>query len=371
MSKKTFISFMLSLSFALVLFAATDNNKAMELIRKGNEAYLAAKDPGKAATYFKKAVDLASGSVKVEALLKTAYMSHVQGQKVQAYQDLINEALRIDPGTTLAPKKYRASFRQVFADVKGRAVMNKASAPAATAATSRKAPQKALKAKASGGPKLFVALSYAMGLSETSKEQSWTEPLYGESITYDLASRAGKSANIGLGVGYNLNPSMGVGLGAIILSNDLNASLNAGVPHPYVFNAPRTATGAYVSDLKATIIYLNFIYRVSVSKFTVDLFAGPAYFNSSADIINTIAIQDVFPNTSVTMTLATENVKKSSFGFNAGAGLNYFFAKSLGVFVEARYLSGNAAFAPSSGTVPEITLPIGGLSVGGGLIFRF
>jgi len=219
--------------------------------------------------------------------------------------------------------------------------------------------------------KLFVRIGYALGMSETSKNQSWTEPLYGENTTFDLASQAGKSANIGLGVGYNLNPSMGVGLGAIILSNDLNASLNAGVPHPYVFNAPRTATGAYASDLKATILYLNFIYRVTVSKFTVDLFAGPAYFNASADIINTVAIQDVFPNSSVTMTLTTENVKKSSFGFNAGAGLNYFFAKSLGVFLEARYLSGNAAFAPSSATIPEITLPIGGLSVGGGLLLRF
>ena len=189
--------------------------------------------------------------------------------------------------------------------------------------------------------------------------------------TYDLASQTGKSSNIDLGLGYILNQSMGVGLGAIILSNDLDAGLDAGVPHPYVFNSPRSGHGFLRLDLKATILYLNFIYRVSVSKFTVDLFAGPAYFNSSADIINTVAIQDVFPNTSVTMTLATENVKKSSFGFNAGAGLNYFFAKSLGVFVEARYLSGNAAFASSSGTVPEITLPVGGLSVGAGLIFRF
>jgi len=242
-----------------------------------------------------------------------------------------------------------------------------------TPAAKKKASQAASKAmRHEAKPaKLFVRVGYAMGMTETSKNQSWTEPLYGENITFDLASRAGKSTNIDLGVGYNLNQSMGVGLGAILLSNNLDAGLNAAVPHPYVFNAPRTATGAYASDLKATILYLNFIYRVNVSKFTVNLFAGPAYFNSSADIINTVAIQDVFPNTSVTMTLTTENVKKSSFGFNAGAGLNYFFAKSLGVFLEARYLSGNAAFAPSSGTVPEITLPIGGLSVGGGLLFRF
>jgi opacity protein-like surface antigen len=219
--------------------------------------------------------------------------------------------------------------------------------------------------------KFFIRAGYAMGMTETSKGQFWSEPYYAENIEYNLASQMGKSSNIDLGVGYNLNKSMSIGLGAVILATDLDASLDASVPHPYVFNAPRTASGAYASDLKATILYLNFIYKINVSKFTVDLFAGPAYFNASADIINTVVIQDVFPNTAVTMSLATENVKKSSFGFNAGAGVNYFFAKSLGVFIEARYLLASAAFASSAGAVPEITLPVGGLTVGAGLLFRF
>ena len=371
MLKKTFIAFMLLLAFALALVAAIDNNKALALIKKGNETYLAAKDPGKAAAYYKQAAELASGAVKAEALLKTAYMSHVQGHKAKAYQDLIREALMIAPETTLAPTKYKASFRQVFADVKNQAAINKTPAPVATDATPRKAPQKTLKAKKAGAPKLFLKLSYAMGMTETEKNQSWTEPLYAENIEYALASQMGKSANIDLGLGYFLSKSMGVGLGAIIHSSDLDAGLTAEAPHPYVFNRPRSATGAYASTLKATIVYLNFIYRVGAGNLAVDIFAGPAYFNASADILNTIAIQDVFPNESVTMALTTENVKKSSFGFNAGAGLNYFFAKSLGVCVEARYLSGNTSFASSSGTVPAIELPVGGLNIGAGLLFRF
>ncbi len=219
--------------------------------------------------------------------------------------------------------------------------------------------------------KLFIRAGYAMGLTENSKGQLWSEPYYAENIEYSLASQMGKSSNIDLGLGYFLSKSMGIGLGAIILANDLDSVLGVEVPHPYVFNSPRSVTGSYASTLKATVIYLNFIYRVDVSKFAIDIFAGPAYLNSSADIISTIAIQDVFPNAAVTMSLATENVKKSSFGFNAGAGVNYFFARSLGVFLEARYLSGNTAFASSAGTVPDITLPVGGLTVGAGLLFRF
>jgi opacity protein-like surface antigen len=227
------------------------------------------------------------------------------------------------------------------------------------------------KAKPGSTAKFFVKAGYAMGMSANSQDSSWTEPLYGENIQYSLANKAGKSSNIELGLGTNLSRTLAVGLGAILLSGDLDASLAASVPHPWVFNSPRSADGAYSGTLKSTVVYLNFIYRLAVSKFTVDLFAGPAYFNSSADILNSVAIQDVFPNDSVTLSLATENVKKSGIGFNAGAGANYFFAKSLGVFVQARYLSGSGAFTSSSGTVPEIKLTVGGLDIGAGLIFRF
>lgn len=227
------------------------------------------------------------------------------------------------------------------------------------------------KAKPASAAKFFVKAGYAMGLSASSKDSTWTEPLYGENIQYSLANKAGKSSNIELGLGYNLGRTFAVGLGAILLSGDLDATLAASVPHPWVFDSPRGASGAYGGTLKSTVVYLNFIYRLAVSKFAIDLFAGPAYFNSSADILNAVAIQDVFPNESVTLSLATENVKKSGIGFNAGAGANYFFSRNLGVFVEARFLSGSAAFSASSGSVPEVKLTVGGLNVGAGLMFRF
>ena len=227
------------------------------------------------------------------------------------------------------------------------------------------------KAKPGSAAKFFVKAGYAMGMSAGSQDSSWTEPLYGENIQYALANKAGKSSNIELGLGYNLGRTFAVGLGAILLSGDLDATLAASVPHPWVFDSPRSADGAYSGTLKSTVVYLNFIYRLAVSKFAVDLFAGPAYFNSSADILSSVAVQDVFPNDAVTLSLATENVKKSGVGFNAGAAANYFFAKSLGVFVQARYLSGSGAFSAGSGSVPEIKLAVGGLDVGAGLIFRF
>ena len=370
--KMKFILFLiLAVSFTLILSAATSNEKALELMKKGREIYQSTKDAKKASTYYKQAADLASGPVKADALVKIAYMSHVQGLKVQDYQDLIKEALKIEPNKKLQAANYRPSFLQVFNEIRSQAASKQALKQTPSAPPAKRSPQKAKKARSVDFQKYVVKLSYAMGLTDSSKDSLWTEPLYAEEIEYRLTNQTGKGSNIELGLSYNLSKSMGIGLGAIIHANNLDAALTASVPHPWVYDSPRTATGAYAGDLKATILYLNFIYRFPLSKLNVEVFAGPAYFNCSADVISAIAIEDIFPNDSVTMTLATENVKKSSFGFDAGLGLNYFFSDRIGVFMEGKYLSSSPAFTPDSGVIPEVKLAVGGMNVGAGLVIRF
>ncbi|MDD8012162.1 MAG: outer membrane beta-barrel protein [Acidobacteriota bacterium] len=370
--KMKFILFLIMVvSFSLILAAASDNEKALDLMKKGREIYQATKDAKKASAYYKQAADLASGTVKADALVKIAYMSHVQGYPVRDYENLIKEALKIEPSKKLQAANYRASFLQVFNEVKGQVASNQSLQPKPSAIPAKRSPQKAKRARVVDFNKFFVKLAYAMGLTDSSTDSFWTEPLYAEEIEYALKNQTGKSSNIEFGLGYNLNKSMAIGLGAIIHANDLDAALTASVPHPWVYDSPRSASGAYAGDLKATILYLNLIYRIPLSKLSVEVFAGPAYFNTSADIVSAIAIQDVFPNDSVSMTLATENVKKSSFGFNAGLGLNYFFSSRIGVFVEGKYLSSSPAFTPASGAVPAVKLSVGGMNVGAGLVIRF
>lgn len=233
------------------------------------------------------------------------------------------------------------------------------------------AKQKLLKKKPVRRSTYFLRLSYAMGVAGSDQTQSWTEPLYGENTEYSLASKMATSSNVHAGIGRHFGRSMGVGLGAIIHGSDIDATLDASVPSPWKFDSPRSAAGTYAASLKSTIFYLNFIYTLPVSKLSLDLFAGPAYFSSSTEVVSAVAIQDVYPNEAVSISLATEKVSKSSFGFNAGLDLDYFFSNSLGVFLEGRYLSGSTTFTPTSQQVPGIKLNPGGLNVGAGLIFRF
>jgi hypothetical protein len=386
MKKKSIISVLFALLCVMFISGAVDNEKALALIKKGNESYQAQKIPSRAFAYFTQAAGLASGPVKVDALLKAAYMSHLQGNKVTAFQDLIKDALKIDPEKKLDTADYRASFRQIFSDIKSREKITAKPAVTKTAAKTiapqaqppvKKEParaplrQKPLRAKTARRSNYFIKISYAMGLAGSDQTQSWTEPLYGENTEYSLASTMGTSSNIHAGFGCNFGKSMGVGLGAILLSGDIDATVNASVPSPWRFDSPRSASGAYAATLKSTIFYLNFIYTLPLGKLGLDLFAGPAYFSSSTEVISSIAIQDVFPNDTVSISLATEKVKKTGFGFNAGLDLDYFFSSNLGVFLEGRYLSGSTTFAPASQQVPGIKLNAGGLNVGAGLVFRF
>jgi len=118
MMKKPIIMFLCIMVCALFLNAAIDNTKAMELINKGYEAFKIYKDASQAFTYYKKAIDLASGYVKASALVGAAYMSHLQGNKIQDFQNFINDALDIDPKMTLEPIDYRASFIEIFNGIK-------------------------------------------------------------------------------------------------------------------------------------------------------------------------------------------------------------------------------------------------------------
>jgi formylglycine-generating enzyme required for sulfatase activity len=97
---------------------ATANTKARELLLKGNEAFKKYNNPLKALSYFEQAVDLASGYIKAEALLNVAYMSHIMGNKIQEYQNFVQDALTINPERKLDSEDYQASFMKIFNDIK-------------------------------------------------------------------------------------------------------------------------------------------------------------------------------------------------------------------------------------------------------------
>jgi len=218
--------------------------------------------------------------------------------------------------------------------------------------------------------KIFIRFNYNMGFSEADKSISWSEEMYYENALYDINYKLERGNSFDVGVGYKFTDSIGVELGIDVCTRNISSDYSASIPHPLQFNSPRNdqKTGSY--KLTENVAYLNLIYSVAFSKFSVDIFGGPAYFLSSTELINEINFSHSYPYESISIDASNEKLEKNSFGFNAGSSLNFYLAKSFGIFIKAQYFSGSADFDPSS-DIPELTLPLGGFKAGAGLKILF
>jgi len=218
--------------------------------------------------------------------------------------------------------------------------------------------------------KIFLKFSYNAGFSEDSTPTSWSQEIYYENASYNISNNFAKGNAFIAGLGYKFSSTIGLELGVHISSRNINSDFNVSIPHPLLFNSPRTAenTGSY--KLTENAAYLNFVLSIPFSKLGLDLYGGPAYFFTTAQLINQINVSDTYPYQTVNISAATETIKKNVFGFNAGASLNFYFANSFGIFLNAQYFSGSADFDLSS-DIPGLKVSLGGLKAGGGLRILF
>jgi len=209
-----------------------------------------------------------------------------------------------------------------------------------------------------------------MGFSEGSQSVSSIEEIYYEDAQFNINYAMQRGNSFDIAAGYKFSDSVGVELGVDICSRSINAGYNASIPHPLIFDYLRYAedTGSYT--LKENAVYLNFVYSIAFGKFGFDIIGGPVYFLASTELINEIQFSESYPYESIGMSAVITEVDKSIFGFNAGAGLNFYFIQNFGIYITACYLSGSADL--DTGTeIPGITLSLGGFKARAGLKILF
>ena len=217
--------------------------------------------------------------------------------------------------------------------------------------------------------KLSLRLGYNAGFSSQSESVSWSEKIYYEDALFgiDYGTKKGNSFNAGLG--YKFAHSVGIEFGIDVASRNLNANYDASIPHPLLFDSPREAQNAASYKITENAAYLNLVLTVSFSRFGLDLFAGPAYIFSSAELIGGVQYSQTYPYMSITISAQNQKISKNVFGFDVGASLIFYFNESIGIFFTSQYFSGNADFKPSE--APGLKLSLGGLKAGGGIKIVF
>jgi hypothetical protein len=213
--------------------------------------------------------------------------------------------------------------------------------------------------------------SYFMGFTSETLASTYAPTIYQEQASFVTSYEAKKGNTIDAALGYRLSPVLGIEIGASIASRDVAANINAAVPHPLLFDAPRQVTGSQGYKLKETDLYLNLVYTLKMKSIGVDLFAGPCYVMAETTLVTEYQVTDsAYPYTEVNVTYGSKEVKKNAIGFNAGIAAGYYFGNSVGLVLSARYIGAKAKFDTAT-EVPGVEYKVGGLQAGVGLTIKF
>ncbi len=167
--------------------------------------------------------------------------------------------------------------------------------------------------------------------------------------------------------------NFGLGLGYSTISSTGSGTVSATLPHPLYYDRPRTAN-ATLADLeqKQRAIHLMALYVLPLgARVDVAVSAGPTFFSLEQDTFVNPQMSEVGPPYgSVNLVSVTKvTTTKNKVGFNIGADATFRIMKYVGVGGFVRYAKTDVAFTPEGGAA--VTIPVGGVTAGGGLRLRF
>jgi hypothetical protein len=215
-------------------------------------------------------------------------------------------------------------------------------------------------------------LNIGVQATSPSIDQDTRFPLYDETARIQTDGNAGGGVLLDLGGGVHVWRRLYAGLSYTFGSNTNDAALTATVPHPSIFDQPRTVT-ATTPDLKHTehAVHLQAMWRMPITtKFDVSIGGGPTFFSVTQDLVSGITVQEIGnPTTGVNLTgITTERAKDSPVGYNIQADGTYLLNRRYGVGAFLRITGGSADLKVGGDTVG---IDVGGFQLGIGGRVRF
>jgi hypothetical protein len=149
------------------------------------------------------------------------------------------------------------------------------------------------------------------------------------------------------------------------------AQVDARIPHPLLFQQPRTLSGTQSGvDTAETGIHLQIACAIRVTRrITVTPSGGPSYVRVGQELVTDVKYDETYPYDTATFTSApTRRATAAALGFNAGADVRWMFTRSAGLGGLVRFTRANVDLTSGSRTVP---VQAGGIQAAAGLRFVF
>ena len=190
-----------------------------------------------------------------------------------------------------------------------------------------------------------------------------------ETITVDHGVKTALEFNVGAAV--RLLPQFWVGAQYAMAEMKPSASVTAVIPHPILFNAPRTVEGS-IDDVARNEqnVHVALMYALPVHAVDVKIMGGPTFFKLKQDFVSGVAISETYPfDTAMFASATTKQLSKTAVGFNAGVDISRPLSSHVGVGGLIRYSRADVNFDDPD--IGQQTVKAGGFEVAGGVRLRF
>lgn len=203
---------------------------------------------------------------------------------------------------------------------------------------------------------------------------------FSDSSTFNLFLEEGRSTRTydgGKGVVFEVGGIVGIlkGLGVMgtveVYQSDFDGSFEESLPHPLYFERPRTVAGDITGlEYKEKAVHLDAVYTREFPKLTVDVFAGPSFFFTNTEVLESVSTASEYPFDEVTVrSTSNTTLDDNPIGFNAGGAFTWRLTEIFGIAFQARYSRATIGIAREGGE--GIDLDAGGFRVGGGIRLLF
>ena len=218
----------------------------------------------------------------------------------------------------------------------------------------------------------FLNVNMAMQLTARPFNETLSPLINAERAVLGIAhpGDGGKPA-IEVGAGVRVWNSVGIGGAFTTRTVSETPMVQALIPHPLLFNQPRTAAKAAPFNRGETAIHAQVIWMLPITtRLDVALSAGPSFISLQQDLLESIEVAEAgAPFTTVSIgevAVLTRDVQ--TVAMHAGADVTWFLTPIAGVGFTARYVTGTASTTLSDGS--SINLDVGGLQLGWGARIR-
>jgi opacity protein-like surface antigen len=220
-------------------------------------------------------------------------------------------------------------------------------------------------------PRVEISANVGAQIGASKFTESGTSTFNAETQTLTVDHGVKTVVGFNVGAAVRIVPQFWVGVQYAMADMKPSASISSVIPHPLLFNTPRTVQGS-INDVAHSEqnVHVDLMYALPVSAVDVKVMGGPTFFNLKQDFVSDVTVNETYPFDTATFASATtKRLSKAAVGFNAGVDISRLLTSQVGVGALMRYSRADVKFDDPD--IGKQTVKAGGVEVAAGVRVRF